>query len=52
MNSPAPGTYYDKLVYNDLHFKKKKGGKHDVGLEIEGVIPTPGEIRLLGNRHK
>ncbi len=39
-------------MYNNLHFKKKKGGDHDVGLELEGVIPTPGEVRLLGNRHK
>ena len=50
--SADPKTYYDKLVYNDLHFKKKRGGQHDVGLEIEGVIPAAGEIRLLGNRHR
>lgn len=44
--------YYDKLVYNSLHYKKKKGGNHDIGLELDGVMPTPGEVRLLGNRHK
>ena len=50
--SADPKTFYDKLVYNELHFKKKRGGKHDVGVEVEGVIPSPGEIRLLGNRHR
>lgn len=44
--------YYDKMIQNSLHFKKKKGGQHDVGLELDGVIPSAGEIRLLGNRHK
>ncbi|CDW75136.1 UNKNOWN [Stylonychia lemnae] len=43
---------YHKVWYNTLHFKKKKGGNHDLGIEIEGVIPSAGEIRLLGNRHK
>ena len=48
----TPPTYYDKLTYNSLHFKKKRGGQHDVGVELEGVIPSAGEIRLLGNRHR
>ena len=43
---------YHKVWYNTLHFKKKKNGNHDLGIEIEGVIPSAGEIRLLGNRHK
>ena len=43
---------YNKVWYNTLHFKKKKNGNHDLGIEIEGVIPTAGEIRLLGNRHR
>ena len=46
-------TYYDKIdAYDSLAFKKKKGGKHEVGLEVEGVIPSEEEIRLLGNRHR
>lgn len=44
--------FYDKLTQNSLHFKKKRGGKHDVGLELDSIIPSEGEIRLLGNRHK
>ena len=50
--SADPKTWYDRNVYNQLHFKKKRGGEHDVGLEIEGVLPSAGEIRLLGNRHR
>ena len=45
-------TYYDKLTYNPLHFKRRRGGLHDVGVEVEGIIPSQGEIRLLGNRHQ
>ena len=48
----ATNTNFDRLAYNPLHFKRRKGGLHDVGLEIEGIIPSAGEIRLLGNRHK
>ncbi len=50
--SADPKTYYDKLIYNELHFKRKRGGKHDVGVEVDGIIPSAGEIRLLGNRHR
>ena len=49
--SADPKTFFDTNVYNKLHFKKKRGGQHDVGVELEGVIPSSGEIRLLGNRH-
>jgi hypothetical protein len=45
-------SYYDKLTLNSLHFKKKRGGQHDIGVEPEAIIPPAGEIRLLGNRHK
>ena len=50
MNSSP--SFYDKVYYNTLHFKKKKGAAHDVGIELEGVIPSAGEIRLLGNRNQ
>ena len=45
-------TFYDKMVYDTLNFKKKRGGKHELGLEVEAIIPSPAEIRLLGNRHR
>lgn len=45
-------TYYDKLVHEPLNFRRKRGGKHDIGLEIEGITPSAEEIRLLGNRHR
>ena len=50
--TPDLKNYYDKLVYEPLHFKKKRGGKHEFGLEVEAVTPEADEIRLLGNRHR
>ena len=45
-------TKYDKVETqaNPLHWKKKKGGEHKCGLDLEAIIPKEGEIRLLGNR--
>lgn len=40
------------MVYDTLNYKKKQGAKHEVGVEIEGIIPEAAEIRLLGNRHR
>ena len=40
------------MVYDTLEFKKKRGAKHEVGVEIEGIIPSKEEVRLLGNRHR
>ena len=47
-------TYYDKLedAYDDLHFKKKKTGKHLMGVDVEMIVPKEGEVRLLGNRNR
>ncbi len=45
-----PANFYDKFNRNPLHFKKKKGAKHEFGLEYENITPSEGEIRLLGNR--
>ena len=45
-------TFYDKLVYNPLHYKKKRGAKHEVGVEVEAITPDAAEIRLLGNRNR
>ena len=47
-------TFYDKLsdVYDDMHFKKRKGAKHATGVDLEVVMPKEGEVRLLGNRHR
>ena len=52
INMSAP-FYYDKpTFFNSLNFKKKKGTKNEFGIELEGIVPPEGEIRLLGNRHK
>ena len=52
--TPDSDTFYDKLedAYDDMHFKKKKGAMHLTGVEIEAVMPSEGEVRLLGNRHR
>lgn len=49
---PNKNSFYDKFVYEKLHFKKAKEGKHEFGLSVEAVTPGADEIRLLGNRHK
>ena len=48
---PEGDSFYDKFNRNPLHWKKKKGSKHEFGVEYEAIIPKAGEIRLLGNRH-
>ena len=52
--TPLNENYYDLLenAYDELHFKKRKGGDHSVGVDIEMIIPSEGEVRLLGNRHR
>ena len=50
--SDLPKQFYDKMVYDTLNFRKKAGAKHEVGVEIEGIIPDASEVRLLGNRHR
>ena len=50
----ASGSFYDKFseVYDELDFKKRKGAKHATGVDIEAVLPSEGEVRLLGNRNR
>ena len=45
-------TFYDKLVYNPLHYKKKRGGKNEFGVSLEAITPDADEIRLIGNRNR
>ncbi len=49
---PNFSSFYDKYNPNPLHFKKKKNATHEFGLELEPIIPSAGEVRLLGNRHR
>ena len=49
---PSTTTWFDKPYFNTLHFKKKKNSKHEFGIEVEPIIPSEGEVRLLGNRNK
>ena len=48
---PNMDSFYDKFVYDEMFFKKKRDGKHEVGCEVEAITPGAEEIRLLGNRH-
>ena len=56
--SPKQATeasdYYDKVENseNPLHFKKRKGASHKAGVDLDMIIPSEGEIRLLGNRNR
>lgn len=45
-------TFFDKMVQDPINWKKKKGSKHEFGIEVERITPGADEIRLLGNRHR
>jgi hypothetical protein len=45
-------TFFDKMVYEELEFRSKKGADHSVGQVVEAITPMADEIRLLGNRHR
>ena len=53
-STPDHEEFYDKAenFANPLHYRKKKGGNHRVGTELEGIVPSEGEVRLLGNRNR
>ena len=50
--SAAKPTFYDKMVQDPINWKRKKGAKHEFGVDVEKVTPSAEEIRLLGNRHR
>lgn len=35
-----------------INYRIKKDSKHEFGKEYEKIIPSEGEVRLLGNRHR
>ena len=45
-------TFYDKMLQDPISWKKKKGSKHEFGIEVEKITPEAAEIRLIGNRHR
>mmetsp|Transcript_5439 Transcript_5439/g.9177 ORF Transcript_5439/g.9177 Transcript_5439/m.9177 type:complete len:107 (-) Transcript_5439:210-530(-) len=53
-NDPSTEDHYDQLenAYDPILFKKKKGAKHLFGVDLDMIVPSEGEVRLLGNRHK
>lgn len=44
--------YYDLPFFNPVQWKKRAKGKHEFGFDLERIVPSEGEIRLLGNRHR
>ena len=50
----AEDGYYDNLdnAYDSMHFKKRKGAKHATGVDVECVMPSESEVRMIGNRHR
>lgn len=45
--------YYDNEdSFDSLDYEKIKGAKHEFGLEMIKKVPSEGEVRLLGNRHR
>jgi hypothetical protein len=35
-----------------INYRLKNDSKHEFGKEFEKIIPSEGEVRLLGNRHR
>ena len=52
--TPDASNFYDELenAYDSMHFKKRKGAKHQTGVDVEAVLPSESEVRLIGNRHR
>jgi hypothetical protein len=55
---PLDALNTEKLFYDveknldPINYKVKENSKHEFGIEYEKIIPSAGEIRLLGNRHR
>lgn len=43
--------FYDKELDDPVNFKLRENSRHEFGLEYDRIIPSEGEVRLLGNRH-
>jgi hypothetical protein len=45
--------FYDKEQNTDpINYIPRKTSNHEFGIEYEKIIPSEGEVRLLGNRHR
>ena len=52
LNKDGKITKADILIGRGVTDKKKKGAKNATGQEIEAIVPSEGEVRLLGNRNR
>jgi hypothetical protein len=45
--------YYDTEENKDpINYKVRTKSAHEFGIEYEKILPSEGELRLLGNRHR
>lgn len=53
LNSLNQGEKYQPIETSDpINYRIKNNSKHEFGTEFEKIIPSEGEVRLLGNRHR
>ena len=52
--TPDASNFYDEVenAYDPMHFKKRKGAKHQTGVDVDAVLPSESEVRMIGNRHR
>ncbi len=43
--------FYDKEDYDKINYEKIQNQNQEFGIKTTKVIPSEGEVRLLGNRH-
>lgn len=44
--------FYDLEKEDPVNFKLRDSSLHEFGLEYMQIVPSEGEVRLLGNRHR
>jgi hypothetical protein len=44
--------FYDIENQDSINYKLRENSTHEFGLEYMQVVPSEGEVRLLGNRHR
>jgi hypothetical protein len=44
--------FIPKEASDPINYRIREDSKHEFGTEYEKILPSEGEVRLLGNRHK
>ena len=50
--NPSPQFFDREDHYDPLEYEKLKNGRNEFGIEVIRKVPSEGEVRLLGNRHR